>query len=95
MSVFVFAGEVVQKLLIGVIFCRGSGRALGQCCCLCRFPARPVLGPLPICRARSGTLVRRRHGHGADLAYVLEVARAFLARWSIGHVPCDVQARFG
>ena len=25
----------------------------------------------------------------------LEVAGAFRARWSIGHVPCNVQARFG
>ena len=39
--------------------------ALGGGCRLRRFPARPGGGPLAICRARSGALVRRRHGHGA------------------------------
>ena len=67
---------------------------MGGCCSLCRFLARlgVVLLPLVVrglvrwCAAATGT-------GGPRLR--LEVAGAFLEHWSIGHVPCDVQARFG
>ena len=76
----VFSREVVRKMLVGVFFCRGLG--VGWVAgCVVSWRVRLI------CR-----LATRR-------ALVLCCARvragAFLVRWSIGHVPCDVQARFG
>ena len=44
-------------------FLLGSGRWVGVAVCVVSLRVR-VIGPLATCRARSGALVRRRHGHG-------------------------------
>ena len=51
-----------------------------------------VIGPLAICLARSGALVRRRHKHGA--ASCASGGRSISC--TIDHqASCDVQARSG
>ena len=54
----------LRKCLVDVFFWRGLG--VGWELPFVSFPgASRVIGPLAICRARSGALVRRRHWHGA------------------------------
>ena len=78
-------------LLVGVLFGGGLGV---RCVAVCVIPQRvQVIRPLAICRAPSDALVRRRHGHGAASCASGSCRRAFVARLSIKHVPCTVQAR--
>ena len=50
-----------ESSLVGVPFGRGSGRWVGVAVCVVSWRVH-VIGLLASCRARSGALVRRRHG---------------------------------
>ena len=78
-------------LLLCFLVCRKAIFFAGVAVCVVSWRVR-VIGPLATCRALHG-LVRwcaAATGKGR-LRVRLEVAGAFLARWPIRHVPCDVQ----
>ena len=79
----VFLGRWSESRLSVCFFCRGLGVGWVAGCVVSRRVR--VIRRLATRRALVLCCARVR----------LEVAGAFLVRWSIGHVPCDVQARFG
>ena len=58
-----------EKVSLSEVDCRclclpGPGRWVGVAVCVVSQRVQ-LIGPLATCRARSGALVRRSHGHGA------------------------------